>query len=65
MTASRQAIFPSSLRGVDGAATEAVTSGHLALGEIAGRSIMIHAHGEDDAPGGGARLACGVIPGLR
>ncbi len=57
--------LPELVAGADGAATEAATSGHLSLSEVAGRSIMIHAHGEDDAPGGGARLACGVIPGLR
>ena len=57
--------LPEFVAGVDGAATEAVTSGHLALSEIAGRSIMIHAHGEDEVPGGGSRMACGVIPDLR
>ena len=57
--------LPELVVGADGAAIEAVTSGYLALNEAPGRSIMIHAHGEDDATGGGARLACGVIPGLR
>ena len=50
-----------------GDATEAVTAPHLAVAEIRGRSIMIHAGGDNysDTPaplgGGGARIACGVI----
>jgi Cu-Zn family superoxide dismutase len=41
----------------------------LTLADVAGRSLMIHAGGDNyaDAPaplgGGGARIACGVIPG--
>ena len=54
--------LPELVAGTDGTATETVTSGHLALSEVAGRSIMIHAHGEAEAPGGGPRMACGVIP---
>jgi Cu-Zn family superoxide dismutase len=50
-----------------GDATEAVTAYHLTVAEISGRSIMIHAGGDNysDTPkplgGGGARIACGVI----
>jgi superoxide dismutase, Cu-Zn family len=49
------------------AATEALTASHLTVAEIRGRSIMIHAGGDNysDTPkplgGGGARIACGVI----
>lgn len=57
--------LPELVAGTDGTATEAVTSGHLALSEVAGRSIMIHARGEAEVPGGGPRTACGVIPELR
>jgi Cu-Zn family superoxide dismutase len=41
----------------------------LTLGDVAGRALMIHAGGDNysDAPkplgGGGARIACGVVPG--
>jgi Cu-Zn family superoxide dismutase len=41
----------------------------LTMADVAGRSLMIHAGGDNyaDAPaplgGGGARIACGVIPG--
>jgi len=50
-----------------GDATEVLTAPHLTVGEIRGRSIMIHAGGDNysDTPkplgGGGARIACGVI----
>jgi len=50
-----------------GDADEAVTAPHLTVGQIRGRSIMIHAGGDNyaDTPlplgGGGARIACGVI----
>jgi superoxide dismutase, Cu-Zn family len=50
-----------------GDAAEAVTAPHLTVAEIRGRSIMIHAGGDNysDTPaplgGGGARIACGVI----
>jgi superoxide dismutase, Cu-Zn family len=50
-----------------GDATEAVTAPHLTVQQIRGRSIMIHAGGDNysDTPaplgGGGARIACGVI----
>jgi superoxide dismutase, Cu-Zn family len=50
-----------------GDATQPVTAPHLAVAEIRGRSVMIHAGGDNysDTPlplgGGGARIACGVI----
>jgi superoxide dismutase, Cu-Zn family len=50
-----------------GKATEAVTVPHLTLAELKGRSIMIHAGGDNysDQPaplgGGGARIACGFV----
>jgi Cu-Zn family superoxide dismutase len=50
-----------------GEATEAVTAPHLNVGQIRGRSIMIHAGGDNysDTPaplgGGGVRIACGVV----
>jgi superoxide dismutase, Cu-Zn family len=50
-----------------GNATQPVTAPHLRVAEIRGRSIMIHAGGDNysDSPlplgGGGARIACGLI----
>jgi Cu-Zn family superoxide dismutase len=50
-----------------GEATEPVSAPHLTVAQIRGRSIMIHAGGDNysDTPaplgGGGARIACGVI----
>lgn len=50
-----------------GDATQPVTAPHLKVEQIRGRSIMIHAGGDNysDTPkplgGGGARIACGVI----
>jgi Cu-Zn family superoxide dismutase len=49
-----------------GKATKAVTAPHLTVADVKGRSIMIHAGGDNysDQPaplgGGGARIACGV-----
>jgi Cu-Zn family superoxide dismutase len=49
-----------------GKATVAVTAPHLTVADVKGRSIMIHAGGDNysDQPaplgGGGARIACGV-----
>jgi len=51
----------------NGKATKAVTVPHLTLADAKGRSIVIHAGGDDysDQPapsgGGGARIACGVV----
>ena len=50
-----------------GDATQPVTAPHLTVAQIRGRSVMIHAGGDNysDTPlplgGGGARIACGVI----
>jgi Cu-Zn family superoxide dismutase len=50
-----------------GDANSVVTAPHLTVAEIRGRSVMIHAGGDNyaDTPlplgGGGARIACGVI----
>ena len=50
-----------------GDATQAVTAAHLTVEQIRGRSIMIHAGGDNysDTPaplgGGGARIACGNV----
>ena len=52
----------------DGTATTPVLAPRLKLEDLAGRSIMIHAGGDNysDSPkslgGGGARVACGTIP---
>ena len=53
--------------GPKGSATQAVVAPRLKLADVTGRSIMIHAGGDNysDQPtalgGGGARIACGVI----
>ena len=53
----------------DGTATQAVLAPRLKLADLAGRSLMIHAGGDNHADhpmplgGGGARVACGVVPG--
>lgn len=50
-----------------GNAMQSVTAPHLTVAQIRGRSVMIHAGGDNysDTPlplgGGGARIACGVI----
>jgi superoxide dismutase, Cu-Zn family len=52
----------------DGVSAVPITSNRLKLKQIAGRSLMIHAGGDNfsDTPeplgGGGARIACGVVP---
>lgn len=52
----------------DGNATAVIIMSGVTTADIAGRSIMIHEGGDNyaDAPaplgGGGARIACGVIP---
>jgi Cu-Zn family superoxide dismutase len=59
--------LPSLTSGADGKATTAVTAPRLKLADVKGRSLMIHAGGDNyaDQPaplgGGGARVACGVI----
>lgn len=52
----------------DSRATQPVLAPRLSLGDLAGRSLMVHASGDNHADhpaplgGGGARVACGVIP---
>jgi Cu-Zn family superoxide dismutase len=59
--------LPALTVGPDGKATEAVTAPRLKTGDVKGRSLMIHAGGDNysDVPeklgGGGGRIACGVI----
>ena len=53
---------------VDGTATYPVLAPRLTLKDVSGRSLMVHAGGDNhsDHPqalgGGGGRIACGVIP---
>jgi superoxide dismutase, Cu-Zn family len=53
--------------GADGSATKPVTAPRLKLADLAGKSLMIHAGGDNysDTPkpvgGGGERIACGLI----
>jgi len=59
--------LPALTAGADGTATTAVVAPRLKLSDVKGRSIMIHAGGDNysDQPaalgGGGARVACGAI----
>ena len=51
----------------DGKATRSITITTLKLKQMQGRAIMIHAYGEepteaDQPKGGGARIACAVVP---
>lgn len=52
----------------DGTATHPILSNRLKRADIAGRTVMIHAGGDNysDKPeplgGGGPRIACGVVP---
>ena len=54
--------------GADGKASEPVVAPRLKVADLKGRSLMIHAGGDNHADhpaplgGGGARLACGVVP---
>jgi len=51
----------------DGTATQPVLAPRLKIADVAGRSIMVHAGGDNHADhpaplgGGGARVACGVV----
>lgn len=51
----------------DGTSTQPVLAPRLKLGDLSGRSLMVHAGGDNHADhpaplgGGGARMACGVI----
>lgn len=59
--------LPALTVGADGKATEAVVAPRLKTADVKGRSLMIHAGGDNfaDVPeklgGGGARVACGAI----
>lgn len=59
--------LPSLYVSADGRASQAVLAPRVGLSDLVGRSIMIHAGGDNhsDHPsllgGGGARVACGVI----
>jgi Cu-Zn family superoxide dismutase len=59
--------LPALTAGADGKATTAVTAPRLKMADVKGRSLMIHAGGDNysDQPaplgGGGPRVACGVI----
>jgi Cu-Zn family superoxide dismutase len=59
--------LPAITVGADGKAVTAVVAARLKLADVKGRSLMIHAGGDNysDQPvplgGGGARVACGVI----
>lgn len=52
----------------DGTATAAVVAPRLTVADLRGRSLMIHANGDNysDQPaplgGGGGRIACGIVP---
>ncbi|PWV64496.1 superoxide dismutase family protein [Plasticicumulans acidivorans] len=60
--------LPALYVGADGKATQPVLAPRLKLADLKGRSLMIHAggdnHSDHPAPlgGGGARVACGVVP---
>ncbi|MHB8894129.1 MAG: superoxide dismutase [Cu-Zn] SodC [Candidatus Geothermincolia bacterium] len=60
--------LPALTVGADGKAAQPLSAPRLKLADVVGRSLMIHAGGDTyaDMPaplgGGGARLACGVIP---
>jgi len=59
--------LPELMAAADGSATEAIEIASLTFKQLKGRSIMIHAYGEkpadeDQPKGGGARIACGVVP---
>jgi superoxide dismutase, Cu-Zn family len=59
--------LPALTVGSDGKATETVVAPRLKTGDVKGRSLMIHAGGDNyaDVPeklgGGGGRIACGII----
>lgn len=60
--------LPALYVGADGKAEYPVLAPRLKVSDLAGRSLMIHAGGDNhsDMPaplgGGGARMACGVVP---
>ncbi len=60
--------LPALYVGVDGKASYPVLAPRLTRSDLAGRSLMVHAGGDNHADhpaplgGGGGRIACGVIP---
>ena len=66
-TAGHRGDLPVLVVDTRGDATQPVTAPHLAVAEIRGHSVMIHAGGDNysDTPlplgGGGGRIGCGVI----
>jgi Cu-Zn family superoxide dismutase len=66
-TAGHRGDLPALVVDAHGNAAQPVTAPHLKVAETRGRSIMIHAGGDNysDSPkplgGGGARIACGII----
>jgi Cu-Zn family superoxide dismutase len=60
--------LPALFADADGKASDPVLAPRLKLADVRGRSLMVHAGGDNysDQPaplgGGGARVACGVIP---
>lgn len=60
--------LPALFVAADGSASYAVLAPRLKLADVQGRSLMVHAGGDNHADhpaplgGGGARMACGVIP---
>lgn len=59
--------LPALTVGADGKSTVTVVAPRLKTGDVKGRSLMVHAGGDNyaDAPeklgGGGGRIACGII----
>ena len=66
-TVGHRGDLPALVVDAQGNAAQPVTAPHLKVAEIRGRSIVIHAGGDNysDSPkplgGGGARIACGII----
>lgn len=63
--------LPALFVSADGHAATPVLAPRLKLADVAGRALMVHAGGDNHADhpaslgGGGARIACGVVPGAR
>lgn len=60
--------LPALMVTADGVASQPVLAPRLRLSDFAGRALMVHAGGDNHADhpsplgGGGARMACGVVP---
>ncbi len=55
------------LTATDKGVNAVITAGHLTIADVRGRSLMIHAGGDNysntpENGGGAARIACGVVP---